>query len=119
MDYRIDFYIEENNSKTLMEVKGVTLETDIIGYFSDVPTERCIKHLNPFSRISNYVEQYISCFVIQMPNVTFACHNDRTHKEFDKDLQTSIASGVKILYLSCNMTQEKIKIGVRCMPPIT
>ena len=44
-DSRIDFYMEKENEKSLMEVKGCTLEVDGIGYFPDAPTERGVKHL--------------------------------------------------------------------------
>ena len=36
---RIDFYMERDNTKYLMEVKGCTLEIDDIGYFPDAPTQ--------------------------------------------------------------------------------
>ena len=42
---RIDFYMEKEEEKYLMEVKGCTLEVDKIGYFTDAPTERGVKHL--------------------------------------------------------------------------
>ena len=42
---RVDFYMEKNGEKYLMEVKGCTLEIDGMGYFPDAPTERGIKHL--------------------------------------------------------------------------
>ena len=42
---RIDFYMEKEDKKFLMEVKGCTLEIDGIGYFPDAPTERGVKHL--------------------------------------------------------------------------
>ena len=44
-DSRIDFYLERGMEKTLMEVKGCTLEIDGIGYFPDAPTDRGVKHL--------------------------------------------------------------------------
>ena len=44
-DSRLDFYMESNEQKYLMEVKGCTLEIDGIGYFPDAPTIRGVKHL--------------------------------------------------------------------------
>ena len=111
MDSRIDFYIEENNSKTLMEVKGVTLEIDGVGYFPDAPTERGIKHLKDLTKWALMGNNAYIAFVIQIPNVTFVRPNDITHREFGIALQTAIDSGVKILYLGCDMTPEEIKIG--------
>ena len=111
MDSRIDFYIEENDSKTLMEVKGVTLEIDGVGYFPDAPTERGVKHLNHLAEWARMGNKAYLAFVIQIPNVTFVHPNDRTHKEFGIALQAAIDSGVKVLYLGCHMTPEEIKIG--------
>ena len=37
---RVDFYMEKEGEKYLMEVKGCTLEIDGIGYIPDAPTER-------------------------------------------------------------------------------
>ena len=42
---RIDFYMEKDSQKFLLEVKGCTLEIDGIGYFPDAPPERGVKHL--------------------------------------------------------------------------
>ena len=43
---RIDFYMEKQGKRYLMEVKGCTLEKEGIGYYPDAPTERGIKHLH-------------------------------------------------------------------------
>ena len=42
---RFDFYLEADDRKILIEVKGVTLENDGVVSFPDAPTERGIKHL--------------------------------------------------------------------------
>ena len=44
-DSRIDFYMEKDGTKYLMEVKGCTQETGGIGYFPDAPTDRGVRHL--------------------------------------------------------------------------
>ena len=44
-DSRIDFYMEKDGRRYLMEVKGCTLEKDGVGYFPDAPTQRGVKHL--------------------------------------------------------------------------
>ncbi|MBR1750296.1 MAG: DNA/RNA nuclease SfsA, partial [Ruminococcus sp.] len=44
-DSRIDFYMERDGEKYLLEIKGCTLETDGVGYFPDAPTERGVKHI--------------------------------------------------------------------------
>ena len=42
---RFDFYIETENEKIFVEVKGVTLENNGQIRFPDAPTERGVKHL--------------------------------------------------------------------------
>ena len=49
-DSRMDFYMEKEHQRYLMEVKGCTLERDGIGYFPDAPTERGVKHLRELTK---------------------------------------------------------------------
>ena len=42
---RFDLYMETEEKKIFMEVKGVTLNQDGIGMFPDAPTERGRKHV--------------------------------------------------------------------------
>ena len=42
---RFDFYIEGDNKKAWMEVKGVTLEKDGVVLFPDAPSKRAVKHI--------------------------------------------------------------------------
>ncbi|MCL2299716.1 MAG: DNA/RNA nuclease SfsA, partial [Firmicutes bacterium] len=41
---RFDFYIEADERKIFIEVKGVTLEEDGVVLFPDAPTERGVRH---------------------------------------------------------------------------
>ncbi len=61
---RIDFYLEYNDKKVLMEVKGVTLERNKIGYFPDAPTIRGVKHLNELAAAvkNGYELLYSFCY---------------------------------------------------------
>jgi sugar fermentation stimulation protein A len=43
---RLDFYLESDSRKILVEVKGVTLEKKGVALFPDAPTDRAIKHLS-------------------------------------------------------------------------
>ena len=110
-DSRFDFYIEENNKKILLEVKGVTLENDGIVMFPDAPTERGIKHLNGLMKcVSEGFKAYIM-FVVQMNNVRYFTPNDGTHPEFGKALRKAAESGVEILACDCIVTPESMEIN--------
>lgn len=107
---RVDFYMEKNGEKYLMEVKGCTLEIDGIGYFPDAPTERGVKHLR---ELTEAVKQGYHCaiaFVIQMPGITQVLPNAATHPEFKTAFDEAVAAGVQVHYLQCEVTEDSIKI---------
>ena len=109
-DSRVDFYLERGDEKILIEVKGVTLEIDGIGYFPDAPTERGGKHIRELikARREGY-EAYIA-FVIQMNGIKEVRANMNTHREFGVALEEAQKAGVKVLMLECNVSENEIKI---------
>lgn len=107
---RIDFYMEKEEEKYLMEVKGCTLEIDGIGYFPDAPTERGIKHLNELAQASKEGYHCIAAFVIQMEGVQEVRPNIGTHPEFAVALEGAKAAGVKVLFLCCDVTENTLEV---------
>ena len=108
---RIDFYFESHDGKkTLMEVKGCTLEIDGTGYFPDAPTERGVKHLRELTQASKQGYNCIIAFVIQMEGITQVLPNKETHPEFADALEEAEKSGVEILYLCCKVEPHQIEI---------
>lgn len=107
---RIDFYMEKNRQKYLMEVKGCTLEIGGIGYFPDAPTERGVRHLRELERAVK--EGYIcfAAFVIQMEGVNEVRPNTVTHPEFGEALDRARKAGVQILFLGCRVKEDEIFI---------
>ncbi|MBO5178212.1 MAG: DNA/RNA nuclease SfsA [Lachnospiraceae bacterium] len=107
---RVDFYMEKNGEKYLMEVKGCTLEIDGVGYFPDAPTERGIKHLK---ELTTAVERGFHCsvaFVIPMEGVTEVRANVATHKAFGDALEEAKAAGVEVIFLPCKVMPEEVVI---------
>ena len=105
---RIDFYMEKDEEKFLMEVKGCTLEIDGIGYFPDAPTERGVKHLEELILAS---QQGYSCkiaFVIQMEGIFEVRGNATTHPEFATTLQKAKDAGVEVLFLCCRVMPDEV-----------
>lgn len=108
---RVDFYLESEDKKILMEVKGCTLEIGGIGYFPDAPTERGIKHLK---ELSSAVKDGYSCylaFVIAMPGIKEVRPNMQTHPAFGEALSEAEKSGVKVLFLCCEVREDEISIS--------
>lgn len=109
-DSRVDFYMEKDGQKYLMEVKGCTLEVDGVGYFPDAPTERGIKHLR---ELMGAVEKGYQCsiaFVIQMEGIQEVRANTITHPEFGVALEEAKAAGVQVLFLCCKVTADTLEV---------
>lgn len=107
---RIDFYFEKGNTKCLMEVKGVTLEREGIGYFPDAPTERGIKHIYELmDALERGYDSYL-VFVVQMPGITLVRPNDVTHPQFGQALREAAEKGVRIMAAECAVSPEELKI---------
>lgn len=107
---RIDFYMEKDTNRYLMEVKGCTLEIDGIGYFPDAPTKRGVKHLKELTKAVGEGFQCYVAFVIQMEGITEVRANVATHKEFGDVLEEARAAGVQVVCLGCTVTENELKI---------
>ena len=107
---RVDFYMEKNGEKYLMEVKGCTLEIDGVGYFPDAPTERGVKHVK---ELTEAVKQGYHCsvaFVIPMEGVTEVRANVATHKAFGDALEEAKQAGVKVVFLPCRVLPDEVVV---------
>ena len=107
---RVDFYMEKNGEKYLMEVKGCTLEIDGMGYFPDSPTERGIKHLRELIKATQAGYHCSIAFVIQMPEISMVLPNETTHPEFKLAFEEAVNAGVKVHYLQCDVTEDSLEI---------
>ena len=105
-DSRIDFYLERGSERTLMEVKGCTLEVDGTGYFPDAPTARGVKHLHELSKALTDGYRAVLAFVIQMEGITEVRPNIQTHPEFGTAFEEAKAAGVRILFLPCHVEPD-------------
>ena len=107
---RIDFYMERDGEKYLMEVKGCTLERDGIGYFPDAPTERGVKHLRELAKALKDGYKAMLAFAIQVDGVSEVRANVDTHPEFGSALEEAKAAGVEVLFLKCHVEPDEIRI---------
>ena len=105
-DSRMDFYLERGSERTLMEVKGCTLEIDGIGYFPDAPTERGVKHLRGLARAVKDGYRAAIAFAIQMEGITEVRPNVQTHPEFGTAFEEAISAGVSVLFLACHVEPD-------------
>lgn len=106
---RIDFYMEKDDRKYLMEVKGCTLERDGIGYFPDAPTERGIKHIYELIKAKEDGYEVSLAFVIQMEGVNEVLPNIETHPEFGVAIDDAKKAGVNIVFIKCRVYENRLE----------
>lgn len=108
---RFDFYLESQDRKIFMEVKGCTLEKDGVVLFPDAPTLRGVKHIEELSHcLDEGYESYIM-ILVQMSDVKYFTPNYDTHPEFGEALEKASQKGVKILCYDCNVTHDSMTVG--------
>ena len=105
---RVDFYIEDENRKAFIEVKGVTLEDNGVAAFPDAPTERGVKHLYHLIDVMKEGYEAYLVFVLQFKPAKHIIPNDVTHPEFGKALREAVAAGVKVIAFDCLVTPDSL-----------
>lgn len=105
---RLDFYLESDFRKILVEVKGVTLEEEGVALFPDAPTDRGIKHLNHLCHSLEHGYEAYLFFIIQMKDVLYFTPNIKTHPAFGEALINAEQQGVKIMALDCEVEPDSI-----------
>ncbi len=108
---RLDFYVEDERKKYLVEVKGVTLEVDGIAYFPDAPSKRALKHVQELTSATRDGYEAMLLFVVQMKGVNFVTPNRSTMPAFADALLKAKAAGVKICAYDSVVTPDSIKIA--------
>ena len=106
---RIDFYMEKDDRKYLMEVKGCTLERDGIGYFPDAPTERGVKHIYELIKAKEDGYEVSLAFVIQMEGVNEVLPNIETHPEWGVAIDDAKKAGVNIVFIKCRVYENRLE----------
>lgn len=105
---RFDFYIEDNNDKIFLEVKGVTLNIDGEARFPDAPTERGAKHLHELIEAKKQGFRACVLFVIAMKGCGSFAANAATDPKFARTLFEAKESGVEVFAVDCKVTADEI-----------
>ncbi|MEG1500694.1 MAG: DNA/RNA nuclease SfsA [Clostridiales bacterium] len=108
---RLDFFLENQEEKAFLEVKGVTLEQDDAVYFPDAPTQRGIKHLEELMAAAQAGYKAGIIFLIQMTDVKYFSPNRQTHPQFALALAKAAANGVEIWAYDCLVEADSLNWG--------
>ena len=105
---RFDFYMEQGEVKSFVEVKGVTLENNNVVSFPDAPSERAVKHLDELKNSLNDGYNAYVVFVVQMSDVNYFVPNIENHREFADKLKEVSKAGVNVLAYDCNVSYDEL-----------
>ena len=107
-DSRFDFLVLSGDRRILVEVKGVTQETDGVCMFPDAPTERGLKHLRGLeAALSEGYEAYVA-LVVQMKGMRVFTPNYGIHREFGEELERAVSMGVGLMVYDCLVTEDSM-----------
>lgn len=109
-DSRLDFCLETQTGRQLVEVKGVTLETDGAARFPDAPTERGVRHIRELQRAVREGLQATLFFVVQMAGMVSVAPNDATHPAFGQALREAAAEGVRVEARGCHVWPDRVEM---------
>lgn len=107
---RLDFYIENKDTKGYVEVKGVTLRENKTAKFPDAPTARGSKHLTELINAARNGMFAAVIFVIQMKGCDTFEPNKATDPLFASLLKEAVKNGVKIIALDCKVRRDGMVI---------
>lgn len=106
---RFDLYVESEEKKAFVEVKGVTLENEGEALFPDAPTVRGVKHLNELVKALEEGYEAFAVFLIQMKGVKTFRPNEEMHPDFAKALRDCADAGVHILAFDSAVTADSLE----------
>ena len=109
---RFDFYLEDGNKKSFLEVKNVTLQRkNKIAEFPDSVTARGTKHLNELINATRKGFKAYLLFVIQRNDCdSFQIAKD-LDPEYSKTLIKAVKCKVKILCYDCKFSSKGIVLN--------
>ena len=108
---KIDILLEENNRKTFIEIKSVTMSREKgIAEFPDSITSRGSKHLIELSKTVNSNTSCYLIYLIQRSDIkSFRIAKD-IDKEYYENSLIAKKNGVKFIAYSCNVNEQGIEV---------
>ncbi|PLY03412.1 MAG: DNA/RNA nuclease SfsA [Desulfuromonas sp.] len=113
-DSRIDFYLEKESERALVEVKKVTLCcAPTTACFPDAVTTRGQKHLRELLAAKDQGYRAVIFFLVQRGEATEFSPADEIDPEYGRLLREVVAGGVEALAYKTIVTSEENRIGER------
>lgn len=111
---RIDFLLEKEDEKALVEVKNVTLcRDDTSAIFPDAVTLRGQKHLLELAAALKQGYRAVIFFLVQRSEATSFSPADEIDPDYGRLLRQVVAQGVEVLAYKTVVTPEENCVGER------
>lgn len=110
-DSRFDLYVETDDKRGFIEVKGVTLAKNGIAMFPDAPTTRGVKHV--LELIEAMREGYSAAvvFIVQMKGCWAFTPHAEIDQKFSNTLWDASQQGVKILAYDTIVKADELRLN--------
>lgn len=109
---RLDFLLESDSGKLLLEVKSCTLIRDGVALFPDAPTKRGSRHLRTLTRGLTQGRSAIF-FLIQRSDANSFRPNMETDPDFAANLEEANRKGVEVYAYSSRVDFDGVFLGSR------
>lgn len=109
---RWDFLLQKNERHLALEVKGVTLIEDNIGYFPDAVTIRGARHVQELASIvkeDNWEAALL--FIVQREDVQAIKPCEKIDPNFAHQLKQAKSAGVNLLGRKCHIMLDGVLLG--------
>ncbi|WP_159722076.1 DNA/RNA nuclease SfsA [Enterococcus sp. CSURQ0835] len=108
---KFDLYFEtERQERGFVEVKGMTLENQLIGAFPDAPTLRGLKHVNELRQAQAEGYKNYLLFIVQFEPITLATINQTMQPTLQTAITKAEQDGVTVLAYNCHVTADSITV---------
>ena len=109
---RLDFLLESDSGKLLLEVKSCTLIRDGVALFPDAPTKRGSRHLRTLTQGLKQGRSAVF-FLIQRPDANSFRPNMETDPDFAANLKEANREGVEVYAYSSRVDFDGVFLGSR------
>ena len=112
-NHRLDFLLEQEGKRCLLEVKSVTLVRDQRAFFPDAPTLRGRRHLEILTQARKEGNEAAIIFVVQRADAQGFSPNDEVDPQFGHNLREAKLQGVAIYAYRCRVSREETELADR------
>lgn len=109
---RLDFVLENQGRRCLIEAKSVTLVNRGAALFPDAPTIRGRRHVEELRRAVAEGERAAIIFVVQRGDAKVFAPNDEADPSFGLVLRTAVEGGVEVYAYACQVSEEEVRLDL-------